>query len=81
MVVELGASLSYRLPFPSSSTRAELAELLLATDLLLERVPQKHPGAVILTNSGTALLRLHPADQPTNSSRYPERSLQPSCTL
>ncbi|XP_077534764.1 uncharacterized protein LOC144146710 [Haemaphysalis longicornis] len=32
-------------------------------------------GAVILTDSRTALLRLHAADQPINSSGYPERSL------
>lgn len=75
MVPELGASRSCRLPFPTSSTRAELAALHLAADLLLERGPHNHPGAVILTDSRTALLRLHAADQPTNSSGYPERSL------
>ncbi|XP_077536037.1 uncharacterized protein LOC144148368 [Haemaphysalis longicornis] len=49
--------------------------LYLAATLDLERGPQGHPGAVILNDSRPALVPLHAADQPTNSSCYPKCSL------
>lgn len=72
--LELGTSQVCSLPFPASSTHAELAGLHLAADLLLKQGTQAR-GAIILTDSRSALLRLRAADQPASSSGYVERSL------
>lgn len=70
----LGVSRGCRLPFPASSTTAELAGLHLAADLLLE-----HAGrggkALVLTDSRPALLRLKAADQPHSSAGHVELAL------
>ncbi|XP_077532467.1 uncharacterized protein LOC144144835 [Haemaphysalis longicornis] len=70
----LGASRTCRLPFPASSTTAELAGLHLAADLLLERAGQDSQ-ALVLTDSRPALLRLREADQPSSSCGHVETSL------
>ncbi|XP_077544529.1 uncharacterized protein LOC144157036 [Haemaphysalis longicornis] len=70
----LGASRVCRLPFPASSTTAELAGLHLAADLLLERAGPDCK-ALVLTDSRPALLRLQSADQPGSSSGHVEQSL------
>ncbi|XP_077541080.1 uncharacterized protein LOC144153302 [Haemaphysalis longicornis] len=69
----LGASRTCRLPFPASSTTAELAGLHLAADLLLERAGQDSQ-ALVLTDSRPALLRLREADQPSSSCGHVETS-------
>lgn len=51
----IGASRACRLPFPASSTIAELAGLHLAADLLLERAGQDSE-ALVLTDSRPVLL-------------------------
>ncbi|XP_077551911.1 uncharacterized protein LOC144166186 [Haemaphysalis longicornis] len=70
----LGASRTCHLPFPASSTTAELAGLHLAADLLLERAGQDSQ-ALVLTDSRPALLRLREADQPSSSCGHVETSL------
>ncbi|XP_077560896.1 uncharacterized protein LOC144175746 [Haemaphysalis longicornis] len=70
----VGASRTCRLPFPASSTTAELAGLHLAADLLLERAGQDSE-ALVLTDSRPALLQLREADQPSSSCGYVETSL------
>ncbi|XP_077544684.1 uncharacterized protein LOC144157810 [Haemaphysalis longicornis] len=71
---EVAALRVCRLPFPASSTTAELAGLHLAADLLLERAGPDCK-ALVLTDSRPALLRLQSADQPGSSSGHVERSL------
>ncbi|XP_077543701.1 uncharacterized protein LOC144155876 [Haemaphysalis longicornis] len=72
--MELGISRVCCLPFPASFTHTELAGLHIATDLLLGKGNQIQ-GAVMLTDSRPALLRLGAADQPSSSSGYAERAL------
>lgn len=67
-----GAHRQCRLPFPTSSTAAELAGLHLAADMLREDPP---PAATIFCDSRPALLRLREASAPRGRGGHLEMSL------